>query len=366
MDKKFPNNNDSLQLLSKKYIENKSSSLLFGILKIGEQKSKGVLAYYERELRMVKIFQEDLYMTHLSNNKKTVKDNKKNYKDIRNNRRSYTILSRASLVINIIRLFVNLIASFSSGSYSVISTLIDSCLDLMTGLIIHYANHAIENTNRWLYPRGRERLEILCGIICGIFMCIANFMMIINSIKVTFYGSTVLNVNTITIVFLLFTVACKFLLLLGCRRINTPSSRVLSVDLKSDILTNLVAIAGAYVGTNFWIYGDSIGCVFVCTFIVYSWYTSLAEQIPLIVGGQLKQEQYNRVVHLSINHDRRIKCLDHILVYYIGVKAQVEINIVMDEKLTFKDIKYITETLKYKINMLDFVERVFIHCDYKS
>uniref|UniRef100_A0A0K0ELY6 Cation efflux protein cytoplasmic domain-containing protein n=1 Tax=Strongyloides stercoralis TaxID=6248 RepID=A0A0K0ELY6_STRER len=365
MDKNNITNECSLQLLKSKYTEKKIYSSYFNILKINKYQKKDVLAYYEKELRLLKIFQEDLYITHLSNNNNKMK-NKDNYND-NLNRQTYIILSRTSLIINVVRLIVNLIASFTSGSYSVISTLLDSFLDLTIGGIIHYANHAIENTNKLLYPRGRERLEILCGIICAVIMSIANCIMILNSIKVIFTGyKNILNVDTMTILILLFGVICKFLLLLGCRRINTPSSRVLSVDLKSDILTNIVAITGAYIGTNYWIYADPIGAILVCSWIVYSWYTSLIEQIPLIVGGQLKQEQYNRVVHLSINHDRRIKYLDHILVYYIGVKAQVEIYIIMDEKLTLKDTHTIIKELKHKLNMLDFVERVFIHCDYKS
>ncbi|CEF62843.1 Cation efflux protein family and Cation efflux protein transmembrane domain and Cation efflux protein cytoplasmic domain-containing protein [Strongyloides ratti] len=365
MDKTNITNEYTFQLLKRKYNEKKIYSSYFDILKINRYKKKEVLAYYEKELRLLKIFQEDLYITEFFNN-----NNKIKYKenDLDNsNRQTYILLSRASLIINIIRLLINFIASITSGSYSVISTFLDSFLDLTTGGIIHYANHAIDNTNKLLYPRGRDRLEILCGIICAVIMSIANFLMILNSIKIFFNDyNIILNIDTMTILILLFSVACKFLLLLGCRKINTPSSRVLSVDLKSDILTNIVAITGAYIGTNYWKYADPIGAILVCSWIVYSWYVSLIEQIPLIVGGQLKQEQYNRVVHLSINHDRRIKRLDHILVYYIGVKAQVEIYIIMDEKLTLKDIHTITEALKHKLNMLDFVERVFIHCDYKS
>uniref|UniRef100_A0A0N4ZR94 ZT_dimer domain-containing protein n=1 Tax=Parastrongyloides trichosuri TaxID=131310 RepID=A0A0N4ZR94_PARTI len=317
--------------------------------------NRKIKEYYERELKLLKKFQNDLDCTNQNNNEY-------NKNEELNRNKSMVMLYKFSLIINIVRLFINLFASYTSGSYSVISTLIDSILDLGTEGIIHYTHFIIENTNTWLYPRGRKSLEIVSCIICSIIIGISNVIMIFNSLKAIINDKITLNINSLTLFIIIFGITCKILLLILYKKTNTPSSRVISFDLKNDILTNIVALVCAYIGKKYWIYIDPIGAIIVCLFVVYSWYGNLKEQIPLIVGGQLKQEEYNRIIHLSITHDRRIISLNHIMVYYIGVKAQVELHIVMDEKLSLKDTHDITEELTHKLTTLEFVERVFIYC----
>ncbi|CEF61118.1 Cation efflux protein family and Cation efflux protein transmembrane domain and Cation efflux protein cytoplasmic domain-containing protein [Strongyloides ratti] len=274
-------------------------------------------------------------------------------------------ISKFSLSINVTRLFLNLIASIVSGSYSVISTLVDASLDLTTGGIIYLSNVAITNTNNWFYPRGRQRLEILSGIICAVIMGIANCMMILNSFQAILTNTIHINVDKTTVGIMLFGILSKFLLWIVCKTHDTPTSRVLTLDLQNDVFTNVVALCGAYFGTRYWSLADPIGAIIVCSWIVSSWISTFNEQIPLLVGGQIEQQHYNRIINLCINHDERIKCLDHLMVYHIGSKVQIELHIVMDENLPLKVTHDITEGLTHKLSNLDFVERVFIHCDYK-
>uniref|UniRef100_A0A0N4Z620 ZT_dimer domain-containing protein n=1 Tax=Parastrongyloides trichosuri TaxID=131310 RepID=A0A0N4Z620_PARTI len=327
-----------------------------------KKKSTNVMEYYEKQQEILQSFKKDLTdsigVTH--EKEKKVVDPDEIAKQKFDN-----LISKISLSINITRLFLNLTASIISGSYSVISTLVDSSLDLTTGGIIYFANEAITNTSSWFYPRGRQRLEILSGIICAVIMGIANCMMILNSIQAIITNSIDINVDKVTVGIMLFGIISKFLLWIVCKSNVTPTSKVLTLDLQNDLLTSIVALCGAYLGTNYWSYADPLGAIIVCSWIVSSWYSALNEQIPLLVGGQIEQHQYSRIINICINHDERIKCLDHLMVYHIGSKVQVEIHAVMDENLPLKVTHDITEGLTHKLKKLDFVERVFIHCDYR-
>ncbi|KAK6018416.1 hypothetical protein OSTOST_16001 [Ostertagia ostertagi] len=64
-----------------------------------------------------------------------------------------------------------------------------------------------------------------------------------------------------------------------------------------------------------------------------------------------------------MDHDERIRCLDHLMVYHTGAKAFVELHIVMDERLPLKDYTRPLSSWK-KLQRLEFVERAFVHCDY--
>lgn len=55
----------------------------------------------------------------------------------------------------------------------------------------------------------------------------------------------------------------KAILFLVCRRQKSPGSMVLAIDQRNDVLTNIVALAGAYIGNHFWLYADPLGAFFV-------------------------------------------------------------------------------------------------------
>lgn len=78
----------------------------------------------------------------------------------------------------------------------------------------------------------------------------------------------------------------------------------------------------------------------------------------------MEQVELSRIIRIAVNHDERIKCLDHLMVYQCGEKALVELHVVLDEQLPLRVTHDITELLQQKINALDFVERVFVHVDY--
>jgi hypothetical protein len=50
--------------------------------------------------------------------------------------------------------FNQVFVSAMSGSISIISSLVDSLVDLFTGLVLWLASHRIENHNPYLYPIG--------------------------------------------------------------------------------------------------------------------------------------------------------------------------------------------------------------------
>jgi len=154
--------------------------------------------------------------------------------------------------------------------------------------------------------------------------------------------------------------------MLICYRNGTPSSRTLAMDQRNDIITSVVAFFGAFLGDHYWKYADPLGAILVCTFIAGSWFMNAFAHIPLIAGRRAEQEHTSRILRIAMNHDERIKCLDHIMVYHVGEKELVEIHVVMcDENLPLKETHDIAEQLEQKIKTLNFVERVFVHVDYR-
>lgn len=109
------------------------------------------------------------------------------------------VLTVVIFIFNIIMLFLNLTASIISGSYSILrlvkstaldstyfnhfSAFVDSAMDIVSSVIIFFAIHAIKNTDKEKYPRGRARLETIALVICSTVMSAGSFMVVLQSVE---------------------------------------------------------------------------------------------------------------------------------------------------------------------------------------
>ncbi|VDP04533.1 unnamed protein product [Heligmosomoides polygyrus] len=167
-----------------------------------------------------------------------------------------------------------------------------------------------------------------------------------------------------TVVILGVQTMLKALLSWICFRAGTPSSIVVGMDLRNDVVSRICAVIFAEIGDKYWRLADPIGAIFLCTMIAISWFRHAVENVPNLVGRRGEQEQVSRILRIAVDHDPRIRCLDHLMVYHTGTKAFVELHVVMDERLPLKVTHDVCHPLEKKLQRLEFVERAFVHCDY--
>ncbi|KAF7633322.1 ZT_dimer domain-containing protein [Meloidogyne graminicola] len=265
------------------------------------------------------------------------------------------LMARIIFVLNIILLGANLIAAILSHSYSVVSAFIDNAMDLTTSIIVQTSLWAINNTNMLNYPRGRERLEIVSVIVCSTIMGVANIMMIVQSVQAIIENEVHPEANIPTISILVGGIIIRIILLTICYTKNSQGCRLMA----------FVAFSCALIGDWYWPLADPIGAIIVCSFIAISWMANVFSTIPLMIGRRAEQEAISRILRIAIQHDERIKCIEHMMVYHLGERALVELHVVLDEHLPLKLTHDLTEALERKIKSLEFVERVFIHVDYQ-
>ncbi|KAK6746622.1 hypothetical protein RB195_000101 [Necator americanus] len=275
------------------------------------------------------------------------------------------ILARILLMLNICLLFANLFASIMSGSLSIVSTFVDSFMDITTSLILGVCLWLIKNTNYYKYPRGRSRLELLGVILCSVIMGIANMFLIMQSVTAILTGKIDPEVDILVLAIMLGGSSIKIILMVICYKRGTASSKVLAMDMRNDIGTSLVAVVCATIGDRYWSYADPVGAILVCGLIATSWFHHAIQNVPVLVGVRAERDEMSRILKIVIEHDERIRQIHHLMVYYTGLKAMVELHIVMDENLPLKITHDISHPLEQKLLKLDFVERAFVHCDYE-
>ncbi|CCD68999.1 Cation efflux protein cytoplasmic domain-containing protein [Caenorhabditis elegans] len=274
-------------------------------------------------------------------------------------------ITTLTIILNVSLIIAKSIVAYFSGSLAILASVVDSFMDITSGVVVWYACYKIEKMNKEQYPVGMRKLEPLTVVIVGMIMLFANFIVLERATVQTIEDKLDPRVDLTTLIVLCTGTATKFCLFMICRVRKSAACLVLAIDQRNDCLTNIVALLGAWIGQNWWKYADPLGAFMVSGFIIVTWFLTIREHIPYLIGRRADQEFINRITNISINHDQRIKALDTVHVYHFGEKFLVEVHAVFDEPAPLQMAHDVAESLQVKLEKLPFVERAFVHCDYK-
>ena len=80
------------------------------------------------------------------------------------------IAVRASYASNIILLIVKIYALIISGSLAMLASVLDSCLDILSGSVLFFAQRIVDQRNKYKYPIGKNRAQPIATIIFACLM----------------------------------------------------------------------------------------------------------------------------------------------------------------------------------------------------
>lgn len=87
-----------------------------------------------------------------------------------------------SFIVNVCLVVTKVIAVSLTGSISVISSLVDSGLDLFSGLVLYLADRAVSKVNPYDFPVGKSRYEPIAVVVIACVMGTAALQVIFESI----------------------------------------------------------------------------------------------------------------------------------------------------------------------------------------
>ncbi|EGT60164.1 hypothetical protein CAEBREN_17298 [Caenorhabditis brenneri] len=300
-------------------------------------------------------------------------------------------LANITLLVNFLLMVAKIVASYMSGSMSIISTMVDSVVDLTSGAVLSLSSLMIRKRDPYQYPRGRTRVEPLALVLVSVIMGMASVQLIISSItRIVAAGTDRDNIDVSypTIGIMLSTIVVKLTLYIICQKYKSNSSiKVLSLDHRNDCLSISMALACAWLAYNYGAkngeptgvtlfgicpergcdlyYLDPVGAIIVSIYILYTWLRTGYAHFVMLSGKSARPELINRIIHQCIEHDSRITHIDTVYVYHYGTKFLVEVHIVLDQNMTLKVTHDIAESLQTGIEALPEIERAFVHCDYE-
>lgn len=279
---------------------------------------------------------------------------------------SVSSASRLTLSANILLFFIKLAASIQSGSLSVVSSLIDSALDLFSGVTIGITSYLMHHYNQYQYPVGRNRLEPVAIIITAAVMGTAALQIITTSITDIINNSINPNINEFSGSIIALTILLKGVLFLLCYRVESPSVKALATDHRNDFASNIAALVFGILGTYIWKYLDPIGAILLSLYIIINWILVGKEQMINLTGYRADRRFTSKLIWIALQHSKEIQEVDTVTAYTFGVRYLVEMHIVLSRDMRLEEAHDIGETLQLKLESLKEVERAFVHLDFET
>ncbi|CAH8552733.1 unnamed protein product [Schistosoma haematobium] len=304
-----------------------------------------------------------------------------NHHSIRRQTRINTMIIGVVFCANVVLLLGKAVASALSGSLAIISSLLDSCVDLASGGIMWFAARQMRKRKPYKYPEGRTRLEPLAVIVLSVFMGSISIQLVAESVqaivRMSQNNQEAPNVNDLALGIMASVIVTKLILWIICFKFGGGMAiDALKTDQRNDILTNAASIlfsglAGRlppllrqkqYENLK---YLDPVGAILIGSYILYSWYKLGAEQIRNLAGHTANPRFIQKIAFVCLNYHPLIEQLDTIRAFHFGENFLVEVDIVLPKEMCLKEAHDIGEGLQKKLEKLETVERAFVHLDYE-
>ena len=275
---------------------------------------------------------------------------------------------RLSFLANVIILGVKVILVLRTGSVAFVASLLDSVLDIISGLTLVVTNKLLSKQNRHKYPLGKQTFEPLGTLVFSACMFTASFQLIQYSIEVLINATNEVSFDLFSGIFIGSIIFCKFLLMVYCWRNQglAPSLEALAQDHRNDVISNVIGTGAALLSMQTWKGVDPVVALLLTFYIMYSWARTGVEQIMMLSGKSASPEVLKKITYCAQNHHSAILFVDTVRAVAIGGSGyQVEVDIVLPPTMELREAHDIGESLQLVLEKTEDISRAYVHLDYE-
>lgn len=276
-----------------------------------------------------------------------------------------------NVIANIILLAGKIFAAFTTGSLSLVASLVDSALDLLCTLIVWTTNKLVLwrlSALKRRFPVGRRRLEPLGILVFSVIMIISFLQILQESFERLLPPHAKAEMLSIAaIVSLVATIVIKGIIGLGCLPIKTTQVQALVQDCKTDVYFNTLSLLFPLIGyhANVW-WLDPVGAGLLSLYIIYDWGHTSFENATRLSGEAATDATLRKLTYLAYRFSPVVEGFKSITAYHAGDGVWVEFDILLDENTKLSRSHDIAETLQYCAEGLGEVDRAFVTTDYAA
>ena len=284
--------------------------------------------------------------------------------------------------IVLLAIYINFLANFlllaakgfiaiSTNSLSMTASLVDSALDFTSTIIVFTVSrliaHRSSNTT-YIFPVGKNRLEPIGVLVFAVIMIVSFVQVIGEAVKHLLHAKQndavpeIIHLTPIAVFTMLLTVVIKGLCWVWCRKVKDSGVRALAQDAINDVIFNLASLAFPLVGT--WLalwWADAVGAILISFYIIFEWCKTAAVHVQQLTGMSAELVVIQTIVYLAARFSDHILQVPAVSAYHAGDNLLVEVDIVLSETMSLRDVHDLSEALQFNIESLPMVERAFVH-----
>ncbi|XP_010260638.1 PREDICTED: metal tolerance protein 10-like isoform X2 [Nelumbo nucifera] len=282
--------------------------------------------------------------------------------------RSERMAVHASNIANIVLFMAKVYASVESRSLAVIASTLDSFMDLLSGFILWFTDHAMRKPNHYRYPIGKQRMQPLGIIVFASVMAALGLQVLLESSRELIAQSRpeLNREKEIWLIAIMTSVtAVKFVLMIYCRQFKNEIVRAYAQDHFFDVVTNSIGLVTAELAYRFLWWIDPTGAILIAVYTISNWSKTVVENVRSLIGRSAPPDYLTKLTYLIWNHHEEIKHIDTVRAYTFGANYFVEVDIVLPGNMLLSQAHNIGETLQEKLEQLPDVDRAFVHIDYE-
>ncbi|CAH9103791.1 unnamed protein product [Cuscuta epithymum] len=283
--------------------------------------------------------------------------------------KSETFAIRISNIANMVLFAAKVYASVRSGSLAIIASTLDSLLDLLSGFILWFTSFSMQTPNPYQYPIGKKRMQPLGILVFASVMATLGLQIILESVrnlisKESNFSLTKEQERWVIVIMLLVTLV-KLALVFYCRSFTNEIVKAYAQDHFFDVITNIIGLVAALLAQYIAHWIDPAGAIILACYTIKTWSSTVLENVNSLVGKSATPEFLKKLTYLCWNHHKAIRHIDTVRAYTFGSHYFVEVDIVLPADMPLQEAHDIGESLQEKLELLEEIERAFVHLDYE-
>ena len=221
------------------------------------------------------------------------------------NDRLLKLTTYASVVTAIILIVAKVFAWGTSGSLSVLASLIDSIMDAAASIInlvaVRYALIPADDDHRF----GHGKAEALAGLGQAVFITGSAIFLLFHSVDRMLHPREIEQVS-VAVAVMLFSIATTAILLMlqryTVKRTQSIAIKADSLHYAADLFTNVGIVVALMLAQAGWPGIDPIFAIFIAFYVLYSAWSIVVESVNDLLDKELPESIQQAIVEVIMSH----------------------------------------------------------------
>lgn len=274
--------------------------------------------------------------------------------------------SYASVAVATFLIVCKFLAWVATESVSLLSTLIDSLLDVAASLITLVAvGHALAPADRE-HRFGHGKAEPLAGLAQAAFICGSAAFLLVEAAKRLIHPRPIANTEVgyaVMLVAIVLTLALVVFQRYVVRKTGSIAISGDSLHYQVDLMVNASVILSLYLtSTMGWVLADPIFAVVIAGYIVWGAWRIGRGALNMLMDRELPDEERRKIRGIVESHPD-VRGLHDLRTRTSGQQVFVQLHLELDGDMTLKDVHKVSDAVMWEIESAFPNAEVIIHED---